>query len=75
MTGAAFLLLALALVAAVGDWIAVERGPKAARVRVQAADAGAAASATALALDPADDGGAHLVRGRARCCASSATCS
>ena len=55
MTGAAFLLLALALVAAAGNWIAVERGPKALEYLCKPLTL-ALLLATALALDPADDG-------------------
>lgn len=55
MTGAGFLLLALACVAAAGDWIAVERGPKALEYVCKPLTL-ALLLATALALDPADDG-------------------
>jgi alkenylglycerophosphocholine hydrolase len=55
VTGAAFLLLALALVAAAGNWIAVERGPKLLEYVCKPLTL-ALLLATALALDPADDG-------------------
>lgn len=53
MTGSAFLLLALALVAAVVDWIAVDRGAKALEYLCKPLTL-ALLLATALALDPAD---------------------
>jgi uncharacterized membrane protein YhhN len=53
MTTGALLLLALALVAAVGDWIAVQRGTKAAEYLFKPATL-ALLIASALALDPAD---------------------
>lgn len=55
MTGVALLLLALALVAAAGNWIAVERGPKALEYVCKPLTL-ALLVACALALDPADDG-------------------
>jgi uncharacterized membrane protein YhhN len=53
VTGAAFLLLALALVAAVLDWVAVDRGAKPLEYLCKPL-ALALLLATALALDPAD---------------------
>jgi uncharacterized membrane protein YhhN len=53
VTGSAFLLLALALVAAVVDWIAVDRGAKALEYLCKPLTL-ALLLATALALDPAD---------------------
>jgi uncharacterized membrane protein YhhN len=55
VTGAAFLLLTLVLVAAAGNWIAVERGPKALEYLCKPLTL-VLLLATALALHPADDG-------------------
>ncbi|HKY66113.1 MAG TPA: hypothetical protein VJM49_07070, partial [Acidimicrobiales bacterium] len=53
MTGAAFLLLALALVAACGDWIAVHQGAKGLEYVCKPLTM-VLLIGTALALDPAD---------------------
>ena len=71
----AFLLLALALAAAVVDWIAVHQEQKAPRVRLQAAHAGAADRRAPSPSTRTTRRGAGVVRRRPRAQPRSATCS